>query len=95
MEQPLLALIDELAHGVAAHVVTHRRHHAEGLVEGQVDPGGVQLHSVAVDVHDLLVGVDADAEFGDDLVIDHDPAGHDQFFAGAAAADTGGGEQLL
>ena len=94
VEEPLLAVGDEVADVDPAELVAHRRDDAERLVEREVDPRLVELHAHAVDVHGLG-GADAHAELGDDLPVDLDPALADEVLADPARADAGRGEQLL
>ena len=94
VEEPLLAVADEVADVDPAELVAHRGDDAERLVEGEVDPRLVELDAHAVDVHGLG-GADAHAELGDDLAVDLHPALADQVLADPARADAGRREQLL
>jgi hypothetical protein len=65
-----------------------------GLVDEVVDElFGLDGPSVAGDL--VAVGVEAEAELGDDASVDADAAFEDDLLAVAAASDAGGGEELM
>src|SRR5450631_196450 len=83
MEQPLLAVADEVSYAGTTQLVTHGRHHTQGLVEGKVDTGRVQLNPGPINVDSLGAGVDPHAQRGDDVL------------TGPPATDAGCGQELL
>jgi hypothetical protein len=70
------------------------RYDARRLVNDVIEPLGL-AEDFAIDADFLTFGIDAGAEFGDDVAINLDTAFADEVFAIAPAADTRGGEDLL
>ena len=95
VEEPLGPVGDQLAQRATALRVRHRRDHAPGLVERQVDVGRDRRQPLAVDPHHRRGGVDLGAQPGDHLAVDLDEAGEHQLLALAPAGDAGGRQQLL
>lgn len=108
-EQQPLGMIIEAADGVdalpdaaqmlndsgAALGIVHGRHHAVGLVHGQIEKlaGGVEELAVDLDVIGGEVGLGA--KLGDGFAVDADTAFEDHFLGVAAAGDAGLGDDLL
>ena len=93
---PLLeALVDEVAHRRATHVVAHRGLDAARLIEDVVVHLIVDLDAHSVDADDVLVRVDAHAHPIHNLAVDLDSARGDELLAHAAAGHAGGCQDLL
>jgi hypothetical protein len=85
MEKPFaLVVADEVADAGPALRVLHGGDNTLGLVEHHVDQGVIELDAQAVHVDDRSLGVDADAELGDDLAVDLHAAFGDHLLADAA-----------
>src|ERR1019366_4002579 len=95
MEEPLLAVADEVPHAWATQIVAHRRHHAQGLVEGKIDAGLVKLDPGPVDVHRVPVRIDPHTQLGDQVPVDRDAARADEVLACSTAADPGCRQEFL
>ena len=94
MEEPFLAVGDVVADVDPAEFVVHARHDTQGLVEGQVDAGLIELDPHPVHVDDLA-RVDPDPELTDHLAIDLDATVGDQLLTHPPRADASGGQHLL
>jgi len=86
---------EELHHGGAAFGVADGGDVAFGFVEHEIEEALGGLDGLAVDADGVRVGIGFGAEFGDDLAVEGDAAGGDDFFGFAAGGDAGGGEDFL
>ena len=86
---------EKLHDGGAAFGIADGGDVAFGLVEHEVDGALGGLDGFAVDEDGVGVGIGFGAEFGDDLAVEGDAAGGDDFFGLAAGSDAGGGEDFL
>src|SRR5665648_69518 len=95
VEEPLLAVADEVSYARTTEIVTHRRDHTQGLVEGKVDARLVKLNPGPIDVDRLGVGIDPHTQLADDMPVDLDAACADEVLARSTTADTGRCQELL
>ena len=86
---------EELHDGGAAFGVADGGDVAFGLVKHEVEEALGGLDGFAVNGDGVGVGIGFGAEFGDDLAVEGDAAGGDDFFGFAAGGDAGGGEDFL
>ena len=86
---------EELHDGGAAFRIADGGDVAFGLVEHEIEEALGRLDGFAVDGDGVGVGIGFGAEFGDDLAVEGDAAGGDDFFGFAAGGDAGGGEDFL
>ena len=93
--EPLAVLAREPSQVGAAALVAHRRDDARRLVEHDVALRPVELHRDAVDVDAVDRGIDACAEFGDDLAVHPHTTRDDEVFADAPRRDARVREGLL
>jgi hypothetical protein len=81
--------------GGPAFGIADRGDIAFGLVEHEIEEALGRFDGFAIDADGVGVGISFGAEFGDDLAIESDPAGGDDFFGFAAGGNAGGGEDFL
>jgi hypothetical protein len=86
---------EELHYGGAAFGIADSGDVAFGFVEHEVEEALGWLDGFAVDADGVGVGIGFGAEFGDDLAVEGDAAGGDDFLGFAAGGDAGGGEDFL
>jgi len=86
---------EKLHDGGAAFGIADGGDVAFGLVEHEINRALSGLDGFAVDGDGIGVGIGFGAEFGDDLAVEGDAAGGDDFFGFAAGGDAGGGEDFL
>ena len=86
---------EELHDGGTALGITDGCDVAFGFVEHEVEEALGWLDGFAVDGDGVGVGIGFGAEFGDDLAVECNAAGGDDFFGFAARGDAGGGEDFL
>ncbi len=68
---------------------------AFGFVEHEIEEALGWLDGLAVDADGVGLGIGLGAEFGDDLAVEGDVAGGDDFLGFAAGGDAGGSEDFL
>jgi len=84
-----------LHYGGAAFGIADGGYVAFGFVEHQVEETLGGFDGFVVYANAVGVGIGFGAEFGDDLAVESDSAGGDDFFGFAARGDAGGGEDFL
>jgi hypothetical protein len=95
VEEPGVAICDEVGERGSPLRVTHRADDACRLVEHQIDQVGSRLDAHPVDLDDRVRRVDAQALLMDDSAVYLDAALVDQLLARAATAHPGRGQDTL
>jgi len=95
MEKALGAIKDEVTHTRATALITHCRHHADGLIDGKNQSVFGSRNSGAIDVYRVKVGIDPHPLLAHCLSVDTHPALFDELLAGTATPDTCLSEHLL
>lgn len=86
---------EELHDGRAAFGIADSGDVAFGFVQHEIYRALGGLDGFAVNSDGVRVRISFGAEFGDDLAVEGDSAGGDDFFGFAAGGDAGGGEDFL
>lgn len=86
--------VDETHHRPPVALILDGRDEAARLVEQEV-ARPLAFDRVAIDENDRVVWISFRAELGDDLAVDADAAGGDQFLGGASRSDASGRENAL
>jgi hypothetical protein len=95
MKKSLGPIKDEVTHTWPATLVTHCRHHADGLIDREHQRLFGGWHSGAIDVDRVSIGVDPHALLADCLAVDAYPTLFDELLTSTTTAYTCLSEHLL
>ena len=88
-------IAEELHDGRATFGIAYGGDVAFRFIQHEIDGALGGLDGAAVDGDGVCVGIGFGAQFGDDLAVEGDTAGGDEFLGLTAGGDAGGGEEFL
>src|SRR4051812_5970919 len=95
MEEPGIAIADQISDAGTPLWVLHRGQHPAGLVHGEVLQPLPRRHRDPVEGDCVPTRIPPDALLAHHRAVDGHPACRNQFFAGTTAAQTGGSQDTL